>query len=70
MNFKKINIKALIMTIVVLSGIEQNANAQSYKKTDAGLSFSTADMNVEVKFYGSHTMRIIKYLTVKSFVKK
>jgi alpha-D-xyloside xylohydrolase len=69
MNFTKINIKALIITIVVISGIEQNANAQSYKKTDAGLSFSTADMNVEVKFYGSHMVRIIKYPAGKSFVK-
>ncbi len=69
MNFTKINIKALIITIVVLSGMEQNANAQSYKKTDAGLSFSTADMNVEVKFYGPHTVRIIKYPSGKSFVK-
>ncbi|MDQ0594323.1 alpha-D-xyloside xylohydrolase [Chryseobacterium ginsenosidimutans] len=69
MNFKKINIKALIITIVVISGIEQNANAQSHKKTDVGLSFSTADMNVEVKFYGPHTVRIIKYPAGKQFVK-
>ena len=69
MNFTKINIKALIITIVVISGIEQNANAQSYKKTDSGLSFSADKMNVEVKFYGPNTVRIIKYPSGTSFVK-
>lgn len=69
MNFTKINIKALIITIVIISGIEQIINAQLYKKTDSGLNFSTTDMNVEVKFYGSNMVRIIKYPSGKSFVK-
>jgi alpha-D-xyloside xylohydrolase len=69
MNFTKINIKALIITIVIISGAEQSISAQSYKKTDSGLSFSAENTNVEVKFYGPHTVRVIKYPAGKSFVK-
>ncbi|MCD9855210.1 DUF5110 domain-containing protein [Epilithonimonas sp. JDS] len=69
MNFRKINIKAFIVTIVIISGAEQSISAQSYKKTDSGLSFSAENTNVEVKFYGPHTVRIIKYPARKSFVK-
>jgi alpha-D-xyloside xylohydrolase len=69
MNFRKINIKAFIVTIVIIPGAEQSISAQSYKKTDSGLSFSAENTNVEVKFYGPHTVRIIKYPAGKSFVK-
>jgi len=67
MNFKKI--KAYLITVALVSMMNQNINAQSYKKTDTGLSFSVADMNVEMKFYGSQTIRIIKYPAGKSFTK-
>jgi len=66
MNFNKIKIKALIITVVIVSG---NIVAQSYQKTNSGLKFSNANMNVEVKFYGENTIRIIKYPAGKSFVK-
>ncbi|UMQ42292.1 DUF5110 domain-containing protein [Chryseobacterium sp. Y16C] len=66
MNFNKIKIKALIITVVIVSG---NITAQSYQKTDSGLKFSNDNMNVEVKFYGENTIRIIKYPAEKSFVK-
>ena len=69
MNFRKINIKAFIITIIVISGTQQNVNAQSYKKTDTGVSFSTNNMSVELKFYGPNTIRIIKYPSGKSFLK-
>ncbi|WP_034669281.1 glycoside hydrolase family 31 protein [Chryseobacterium populi] len=55
--------------MIIISGVKQNANAQSYKKTDSGVGFSADKMNVEVKFYGPHTIRIIKYPEGKSFVK-
>lgn len=67
MNVKKI--KAYIITATLVSMMNQNINAQSYKKTDTGLSFSASTMNVEVKFYGPHTVRVIKYPTGKSFIK-
>jgi alpha-D-xyloside xylohydrolase len=66
MNFNKIKIKALIITVVIVSG---NINAQSYQKTDSGLKFSADNMNVEVKLYGENTIRIIKYPLGKSFDK-
>ncbi|MDP9959570.1 glycoside hydrolase family 31 protein [Chryseobacterium lathyri] len=69
MNFRKINIKAFIVTIIIISEAQNNVNGQSYKKTDTGVSFSADKMNVEVKLYGSHTIRIIKYPAGKSFVK-
>lgn len=69
MNFRKIDIKAFIISMIIISGLEQNVSAQSYKKTDSGVSFSADKMNVEVKFYGPHTVRIIKYPAGKSFVK-
>ncbi|GGG49792.1 glycoside hydrolase family 31 protein [Epilithonimonas arachidiradicis] len=66
MNFKRIKIKTLIITVVIVSG---NITAQSYLKTDSGLKFSNDNMNVEVKLYGENTIRIIKYPVGKSFVK-
>ncbi|MFC3158441.1 hypothetical protein ACFOEQ_07835 [Chryseobacterium arachidis] len=66
MNFNRIKIKALIITVVIVSG---NITAQSYQKTDSGLKFSVDKMNVEVKLYGENTIRIIKYPSGKSFVK-
>jgi len=66
MNFKKIKIKALIITVVIISG---NIGAQSYQKTDSGLKFYADDMNIEVKLYGENTVRIIKYPLGKSFDK-
>lgn len=66
MNFNRIKIKALIITVVIVSG---NIMAQSYQKTDSGLKFSNDNMNVEVKLYGENTVRIIKYPVGKSFVK-
>ncbi|WP_027381271.1 glycoside hydrolase family 31 protein [Chryseobacterium daeguense] len=70
MNFRKINIKAFIVTIVIISGVQNNVNAQSYKKTDTGVNFSSDNMNVQVKLYGPHIIRIIKYPSGKSFIKK
>lgn len=66
MNFNKIKIKALIVTIVILS---ENIGAQSYQKTDSGLKFSADNLNVELKLYGENTVRIIKYPIGKSFEK-
>ncbi|MPT31596.1 MAG: DUF5110 domain-containing protein [Chryseobacterium sp.] len=66
MNFNRIKVKALIITVVIVSG---NITAQSYQKTDSGLKFSVDNMNVEVKLYGENTIRIIKYPAGKSFDK-
>ncbi|WP_312900847.1 glycoside hydrolase family 31 protein [Chryseobacterium taichungense] len=66
MNFKRIKIKTLIITVVIVSG---NITAQSYQKTDSGLKFSVDNMNVEVKLYGENIVRIIKYPAGKSFDK-
>ena len=66
MNFNKIKIKSLIITVVILSG---NFTAQSYQKTDSGLKFSADNMNFELKLYGQNTVRIIKYPVGKSFEK-
>ncbi|PJJ66515.1 glycoside hydrolase family 31 protein [Chryseobacterium geocarposphaerae] len=68
MSFTKINIKTSIITGVIFSGM-LHVNAQSYQKTDSGLKFSADNINVEVKFYGENTIRIIKYPAGKSFVK-
>ncbi len=66
MNFNRIKIKTLIITVVIVSG---NITAQSYQKTDSGLKFSVDNMNVEVKLYGENTVRIIKYPAGKAFDK-
>lgn len=66
MNFNRIKIKSLIITVVIISG---NITAQSYQKTDSGLKFSVDNMNVEVKLYSENTVRIIKYPAGESFVK-
>ena len=66
MNFNRIKIKTLIITIVIVSG---KIYAQSYQKTASGLKFSADNLNVEVKLYGENTVRIIKYPVGKSFDK-
>jgi alpha-D-xyloside xylohydrolase len=66
MNFNTIKIKAIVFTLVILSG---NINAQSYQKTDSGLKFSADNLNIELKLYGENTVRIIKYPAGKSFEK-
>jgi alpha-D-xyloside xylohydrolase len=66
MNFNRIKIKTLVITVIIVSG---NINAQSYQKTDSGLKFSTDNVNVELKLYGENTIRIIKYPAGKSFDK-
>lgn len=58
--------KAFIITVVILSG---NTYAQSYRKTDSGLSFSAENKAVEIKLYGENTIRVIKYPAGKSWVK-
>lgn len=66
MNFNRIKIKALIITIIIVS---ENFSAQSYQKTDSGLKFSADNLNIELKLYGENTVRIIKYPVGKSFEK-
>ncbi len=66
MKFNRIKIKALIITVVIVS---ENIGAQSYHKTDSGLKFSADNLNVELKLYGENTVRIIKYPIGKSFEK-
>lgn len=60
--------KTSIITVIMFSGMV-NVSAQSYQKTDSGLKFSADHMNVEVKFYGENTIRVIKYPAARSFVK-
>ncbi|WP_294247924.1 TIM-barrel domain-containing protein [uncultured Chryseobacterium sp.] len=66
MNFNTVKTRILILTVVMLSG---NIDAQSYKKTDSGLSLSAGNLAIEVKWYGGNTVRIMKYPVGKSWVK-
>lgn len=68
MNCTKIHIKIFLIPILLLFGIG-NIIAQSYQRTDFGLTFSTENMNVEIKLYGENMIRIIKYPVGKSFEK-
>ncbi len=66
MNFNRIKIKTLIITVIIVSG---NIYSQSYQKTDSGLKFSAGNLNFELKLYGENMVRIIKYPVGKSFEK-
>lgn len=66
MYFNTIISKAVIITTVILSG---NIYAQSYKKTDSGLSLVAGNMSVEIKLYGENLIRVIKYPIGKPLVK-
>jgi len=66
MIFSNITCKAFIITVVILSG---NTYAQSYRKTDSGLSFSAGNMAVEIKLYGENMIRVIKYPVGKRWMK-
>ncbi|MDR6461698.1 TIM-barrel domain-containing protein [Chryseobacterium sediminis] len=66
MYFNTITSKAVIITTVILSG---NIYAQSYRKTDSGLSLAAENMSVEIKLYGENLVRVIKYPAGRSFVK-
>jgi alpha-D-xyloside xylohydrolase len=67
MKFNRITAKTLFITVVILSG---NFSAQSYRKTDSGLSISAGNTTVEVRLYGEDIVRIIKYPAGKLFAKK
>ncbi len=66
MNFNTIKTRTFFLTVVMLSG---NTDAQSYKKTDSGLSLSAGNLAIEVKWYGGNTVRVMKYPIGKSWVK-
>lgn len=66
MNFSTIKTRTFFLTVVMLSG---NTDAQSYKKTDSGLSLSAGNLAIEVKWYGGNTVRVMKYPVGKSLVK-
>lgn len=66
MNFNTVKTRIFVLTVVMLSG---NTDAQSYKKTDSGLSLSAGNLAIEVKWYGGNTVRVMKYPIGKSLVK-
>ncbi|MDQ1096068.1 MULTISPECIES: glycoside hydrolase family 31 protein [Chryseobacterium] len=66
MNFNTVKTRIFFLTVVMLSG---NTDAQSYKKTDSGLSLSAGNLAIEVKWYGGNTVRVMKYPVGKSWVK-
>jgi len=66
MKFNTIKTRTFFLTVMMLSG---NTDAQSYKKTDSGLSLSAGNLAIEVKWYGGNTVRVMKYPVGKSLVK-
>ncbi|WP_394674086.1 TIM-barrel domain-containing protein [uncultured Chryseobacterium sp.] len=66
MNFNTVKTRIFVLTEVMLSG---NTDAQSYQKTDSGLSLSAGNLAIEVKWYGGNTVRVMKYPVGKSWVK-
>ncbi|MDQ1162522.1 alpha-D-xyloside xylohydrolase [Chryseobacterium sp. SORGH_AS 447] len=66
MNFNTVKTRIFVLTVVMLSG---NIDAQSYKKTNSGLSLSAGTLAIEVKWYGGNTVRVMKYPVGKSWVK-
>jgi alpha-D-xyloside xylohydrolase len=65
MRFFRIN---LCLVLVVVTGLA--CNAQTYRKTDFGIKATINDVQVELQFYGSSIVRVIKYPIGKSFEKQ
>jgi alpha-D-xyloside xylohydrolase len=47
-----------------------NAFSQNYKRTDAGISFKTQSMDMEIRFYSPQIVRVIKSPEGSSFKKQ
>ena len=60
---KKINLLLLLAVFAISS------QAQSYKKTDLGIKTQINSMDVEIQFYGSSIVRIVKSPEGKTFTK-
>lgn len=61
-------IKILIITLFVL--INGSISAQTYQKTDYGVKTVINSENIEIYFYNSSTVRVLKYPQGKSYSQK
>jgi alpha-D-xyloside xylohydrolase len=61
-------IKNLIITLFIL--IYGNISAQTYQKTDYGVKAVIDSKNIEIYFYNSSTVRVLKYPQGKSYSQK
>lgn len=62
---KKINLLLSLLLIFTISG-----QSQSYQKTDFGIIAKINSINVEIQFYGSSTVRVLKSPEGKTFTKE
>lgn len=61
----KINLSLVLVVVTSLA-----CNAQAYRKTDFGIKATINDIQVELQFYSSSIVRVIKYPEGKSFKKQ
>jgi alpha-D-xyloside xylohydrolase len=62
---KKINLTLLLLLLLAIG-----AKAQSYTKTDLGVKTQINSTNVEIQFYGSSIVRVLKSPVGKTFTKE
>jgi len=62
---KKIN---LMLSLLIVFAI--GSQAQSYQKTDLGVKTKINSMDIEIQFYGSSTVRVLKSPVGKAFTKE
>lgn len=62
---KRVSILLLLVFVIYLS-----SNAQSYHKTELGVKAKVNTINVEIQFYGSSIVRVVKSPEGKTFIKE
>ncbi len=63
-------IKQLFFVLILVFATGLNSNAQTYEKTDLGIKAKINSIDVEIQFYGSSIVRVVKSPEGKSFKKE
>ena len=56
-----LHMKSKVLFLLFLTSVSQIISAQSFQKTDVGIKAKTQSMQIEVQFYSSEIVRVIKY---------
>ncbi|MBN2166219.1 MAG: DUF5110 domain-containing protein [Marinilabiliaceae bacterium] len=62
--------KSIITLLLLLLLLDKTAIAQNFKKTDLGVITSVNSIKIELQFYGSSSIRVIKHPMGKEFTKQ
>jgi alpha-D-xyloside xylohydrolase len=60
----------LITVILFIQFVASITSAQTYQKTDVGIKTVIKNVEIEIQFYSTSVVRVVKYPQGKAFIKK